>query len=71
MTDVTVSDELTGNTGDKAFKIDGNFKPGEEATFEASYTVKESDLGKTVVNEARGSGGSEESGNDNYQESNR
>ena len=56
LTDVTVSDELTGNTGDKAFKIDGNFKPGEEATFEASYTVKESDLGKTVVNEATASG---------------
>ena len=56
LTDVTVSDELTGNTGDKAFKIDGNFKPGEEATFEASYTVKESDLGKTVVNEATAAG---------------
>ena len=56
LTDVTVSDKLTGNTGDKAFKIDGNFKPGEEATFEASYTVKESDLGKTVVNEATAAG---------------
>ena len=56
LTDVTVSDELTGNTGDKAFKIDGNFKPGEEATFETSYTVKESDLGKTVVNEATAAG---------------
>ena len=56
LTDVTVSDELTGNTGDKVFKIDGNFKPGEEATFEASYTVKESDLGKTVVNEATAAG---------------
>ena len=53
---MTVSDKLTGNTGDKAFKIDGNFKPGEEATFEASYTVKESDLGKTVVNEATAAG---------------
>ena len=56
LTDVTVSDKLTGNTGDKAFKIDGKFKPGEEATFEASYTVKESDLGKTVVNEATAAG---------------
>ena len=54
--DVVVSDELTGNTGDKAFQIDGKFKPGEEATFEASYTVTEADLGKTVVNVATATG---------------
>ena len=56
LTDVTVADELTGNTGDKAFKIEGEFKPGEEATFEARYTVKESDLGKTIVNVAAAAG---------------
>ena len=56
LTDVTVSDELTGNTGDKAFKIDGEFKPGDEKTFETSYTVTEADLGKTVVNVATATG---------------
>ena len=56
LTDVKVSDKLTGNTGDKAFKIDGEFKPGDKATFEVSYTVKESDLGKTVVNVATATG---------------
>ena len=56
LTDVTVSDELTGNTGDKAFKIDGEFKPGDEKTFKTSYTVTEADLGKTVVNEATAAG---------------
>ncbi|NSK18984.1 DUF7507 domain-containing protein, partial [Dorea formicigenerans] len=54
--DVVVSDELTGNTGDKAFKIDGEFKPGDEKTFETSYTVTEADLGKTVVNVATATG---------------
>ena len=54
--DVVVSDELTGNTGDKAFKIDGEFKPGDEKTFEATYTVTEADLGKTVVNVATATG---------------
>ncbi len=56
LTDVTVSDKLTGNTGDKAFKIEGKFKPNDEVTFKASYTVKESDLGKTVVNVATATG---------------
>ena len=54
--DVVVSDELTGNTGDKAFKIDGEFKPGDEETFKTSYTVTEADLGKTVVNVATATG---------------
>ena len=54
--DVVVSDELTGNTGDKAFKIDGEFKPGDEKSFETSYTVTEADLGKTVVNVATATG---------------
>ncbi|MDO5305887.1 MAG: hypothetical protein Q4E87_09970, partial [bacterium] len=54
--DVVVSDELTGNTGDKAFKIDGEFKPGDEKTFKATYTVTEADLGKTVVNVATATG---------------
>ena len=54
--DVVVSDELTGNTGDKAFKIDGEFKPGDEKTFKTSYTVTEADLGKTVVNVATATG---------------
>ena len=58
--DVVVSDELTGNTGDKAFKIDGEFKPGDEKSFETSYTVKESDLGTdgkgSVLNVATATG---------------
>ena len=56
LTNVTVSDELTGNTGDKAFKIEGEFKPNDEVTFKTSYTVKESDLGKKVVNVATATG---------------
>ena len=56
LTNVTVSDELTGDTGDKAFKIDGEFKPGDEKTFKTSYTVTEADLGKTVVNVATATG---------------
>ena len=56
LTNVTVEDELTGNTGDKAFKIDGEFNPGDEKTFETSYTVTEADLGKTVVNVATATG---------------
>ena len=53
---MTVEDELTGKTGDKAFKIEGEFKPGDEKTFETSYTVTEADLGKTVVNVATATG---------------
>lgn len=57
---MTVEDELTGNTGDKAFKIDGEFKPGDEKSFETSYTVKESDLGTdgkgSVLNVATATG---------------
>ena len=60
LTNVTVEDELTGNTGDKAFKIDGEFKPGDEKSFETSYTVKESDLGTdgkgSVLNVATATG---------------
>ena len=56
LTNVTVEDELTGKTGDKAFKIEGEFKPGDEKTFETSYTVTEADLGKTVVNVATATG---------------
>ena len=41
LTDVKVIDELTGL--EKTIK--GEFKPGDEETFETSYTVKESDLG--------------------------
>ena len=60
LTNVTVEDELTGKTGDKAFKIEGEFKPGDEKTFETSYTVKESDLGTdgkgSVLNVATATG---------------
>ena len=47
LTNVKVTDELTGDE----WTID-ELAPGEEETFDASYTVKESDLGKTVVNVA-------------------
>ena len=47
LTNVKVTDELTGDE----WTID-ELAPGEEETFDASYTVKESDLGKTVVNES-------------------
>ena len=49
--DVTVIDELTGLKE----TID-TLAPGEEKTFDTSYTVKESDLGKTVVNVATATG---------------
>ncbi|WP_158574290.1 DUF7507 domain-containing protein [Dorea sp. AF36-15AT] len=50
--DVKVIDELTGL--EKTIK--GEFKPGDEETFETSYTVTEADLGKTVVNVATATG---------------
>ena len=51
LTNVKVTDELTGDE----WTID-ELAPGEEETFDASYTVKESDLGKTVVNVATATG---------------
>ena len=54
--DIEVTDELTGNTGDKAWKID-ELAPGAEETFTASYTVTEKDiLAGSVVNEATAKG---------------
>ena len=55
LTNVTVEDELTGNTGRNAWTID-TFAPGETKTFKTSYTVTEADLGKTVVNVATATG---------------
>ena len=51
LTNVKVTDELTGDE----WTID-ELAPGEEETFDASYTIKESDLGKTVVNVATATG---------------
>ena len=51
LTNVKVTDELTGD----AWTID-TLAPEEAKTFDASYTVKESDLGKTVVNVATATG---------------
>ena len=54
--DIEVTDELTGNTGDKAWKIE-ELAPGAEETFTASYTVTEKDiLAGSVVNEATAKG---------------
>ena len=54
--DIEVTDELTGNTGDKAWKIE-ELAPGAEKTFTASYTVTEKDiLAGSVVNEATAKG---------------
>ena len=54
--DIEVTDELTGNTGDKAWKIE-ELTPGAEETFTASYTVTEKDiLAGSVVNEATAKG---------------
>ena len=54
--DIEVADELTGNTGDKAWKIE-ELAPGAEETFTASYTVTEKDiLAGSVVNEATAKG---------------
>ena len=56
LTDVKVIDELTGL--EKTIK--GEFKPGDEKSFETSYTVKESDLGTdgkgSVLNVATATG---------------
>ena len=56
LTGVKVIDELTGL--EKTIK--GEFKPGDEKTFETSYTVKESDLGMdgkgSVLNVATATG---------------
>ena len=54
--DIEVTDELTGNTGNKAWKIE-ELAPGAEETFTASYTVTEKDiLAGSVVNEATAKG---------------
>ena len=54
--DIEVTDELTGNTGDKAWKIE-KLAPGAGERFTASYTVTEEDiLAGSVVNEATATG---------------
>ena len=54
--DIEVTDELTGNTGDKAWKIE-ELAPGAEKTFTTSYTVTEKDiLAGSVVNKATAKG---------------
>lgn len=45
LSDVTVTDELTGDR----WKIEGDLKPGEFRTFEASYTVTEKDMLAGIV----------------------
>lgn len=45
LSDVTVTDELTGDS----WKIEGDLKPGEFRTFEASYTVTEKDMLAGIV----------------------
>ncbi|RGX96045.1 hypothetical protein DXA57_17015, partial [Blautia sp. OF03-15BH] len=54
--DIEVTDKLTGNIGNKAWKIE-ELAPGAEKTFTASYTVTEKDiLAGSVVNEATAKG---------------
>ena len=56
LTDITVTDELTGNVGDAAWKV-GSLEPGKSETFEAKYTVTEADILKgEVVNVATAKG---------------
>ena len=57
VSDITVTDELTGNVGNDAWKID-SLAPGEKSTpFEAKYTVTEDDiLAGEVANEATAAG---------------
>ncbi len=52
LTDVVVTDELTGNSGDNAWTVD-SLEPGESVTFTATYTVVSADVtAKNVHNEA-------------------
>ena len=54
--DIEVTDKLTGNIGNKAWKIE-ELAPGAEKPFTASYTVTEKDiLAGSVVNEATAKG---------------
>ena len=56
ITDITVTDELTGNVGENAWTIE-SLAPGASKEFEASYVVAEKDiLAGKVVNEATASG---------------
>ena len=48
LTRITVTDELTGNIGDKAWKID-TLAPGESKDFEVQYEVKEEDRLSGIV----------------------
>ena len=56
ITDIVVTDKLTGNIGDAAWTIDV-LKPGESKIFETTYVVTEAEIiaGK-IVNEATASG---------------
>ncbi len=56
LTGITVTDELTGNTGENAWTIE-SLAPGESETFEASYVVTEADiLAGSVLNVATATG---------------
>ena len=56
ITDITVTDELTGNTGDKAWTI-ASLAPEASQTFTASYTVTSDDiLAGEVLNVATAKG---------------
>ena len=56
VSDITVEDELTGNTGDNALVI-GTLAPGESGSVTATYTVTEADiLEGSIVNVATASG---------------
>lgn len=46
--DITVADELTGNTGDNVLNV-GTLAPGASAKFNPAYTVKESDILTGIV----------------------
>ncbi len=56
ITDITVTDELTGNEGENAWTIDA-LAPGKSQTFEAKHEVTEADIrAGSVVNVATATG---------------
>ena len=60
MHDITVEDELTGQTGDNAIAIEGELAPGESATVTtAEYIVTEDDIKAGQVSNAATANGSD------------